>query len=792
MKSPKDGFQAEVLDAIDIGLIVLDEKRAIVGWNAWITSATRIGADAACGHTIDRLFPESSLRRLAVALDDAFEAGTSSLLTHSLNPYLLPLRTRAGRPMVHDVSVRPLATTRGQRCIIQIVDVTLATERERILRARQNARYGAVVDNAPDAILTLNSLGIIELANPAAHRELGYAHSELLGTPLREILEEATIWDQVWPSILAGDLFHGPLSLAALRKNGSIAHIELSASRWLSEARTYVTVILRDVSDRRAVEAELRSLNETLEERVINAIAERNLLADIVETTDAFIQVLDLECRVLAVNKASSDDFENLYGVRPKAGDDMLELLADHPLERENVKGFWARALTGETFSVIHDFDDASGNRRHYELKFNSLRDEAGQLIAAFQFGYNVTEKVLHQEQLARTEEALRQSQKMEAIGQLTGGIAHDFNNLLMGISGSIELLRRRINTGKYDETQRFMDAAATSASRAAALTHRLLAFARRQPLDIQSIDVNQLISGVEDLLRRSLGEQIVLKIDLRPDLWPTLTDANQLENALLNLAINARDAMVEGGVLSITTQNEFLPRSMKYGEEEIEAGSYTIIRVSDTGTGMAPEVAAKVFEPFFTTKPIGQGTGLGLSMIYGFAKQSHGYVRIESAVGEGTTVLIYLPRSEEVPKGAASDADEVSAGAGQSVLLVEDDSSVRLLIKEVLNELGYSCVEACDGETAMAVLESNIGVDLMITDVGLPGMNGRRLAEMARGCRPQLKILFVTGYAKEAAHTEQFLQPGMGLVTKPFVLDVLAMKIRDILMKRHPANSRP
>jgi signal transduction histidine kinase/ActR/RegA family two-component response regulator len=391
--------------------------------------------------------------------------------------------------------------------------------------------------------------------------------------------------------------------------------------------------------------------------------------------------------------------------------------------------------------------------------------------------------------ELLRAEEALRQSQKMESLGQLTGGIAHDFNNLLTGIIGAINILKRRIAAGRLDDIERFMEAAVTSANRAAALTHRLLAFARRQPLDLRPLDVNQLISGMEDLLRRSLGEQVVLKIVLSDTVWPAFTDPSQLENAILNLAINARDAMPLGGRLTIETSTAILEQFDRQGPHDIEPGSYTLITVSDTGVGMTPTTLARVFDPFFTTKPIGQGTGLGLSMIYGFTKQSRGHVRIDSEPGVGTSVKLYLPRHRGAPVRRAAPAVHaaIPQGDGEVVLVVEDDPSVRLLIGEVLHELGYSSRDAANSEAALPILESSTRLDLMITDVGLPGMNGRQLAEIAREHRPDLKILFVTGYTQHATARSAFLAPGMEMVTKPFTLEGLALKIREMIEAQCP-----
>jgi nitrogen-specific signal transduction histidine kinase len=399
--------------------------------------------------------------------------------------------------------------------------------------------------------------------------------------------------------------------------------------------------------------------------------------------------------------------------------------------------------------------------------------------------GRDVTAEREAEAALRRAEEALRHSQKMEAIGQLTGGIAHDFNNMLTAIIGSMEILKRRIRAGRYEDVQNFMDGAIGAANRAASLTHRLLAFARRQPLDPKAVEVNHQIRGMEDLLRRTLGEGITLRTDLAPENWPALTDAHQLENAILNLAINARDAMPKGGTLSISTSREVLERNERFGQEEIEAGDYVVVCVGDTGVGMSAETLKKVFEPFFTTKPIGQGTGLGLSMIYGFAKQSRGHVRIDSTEGEGTTFRMYLPRYQgDVEARRDAPPREAATGAGEVVLVIEDDSAVRLIISDVLRDLGYACIEAGDGQAALPMLTSNTPLDLLITDVGLPGLNGRQIAEIARRHRPHLKILFVTGYAEHATGHAPFLEPGMEMVTKPFALDALALKIREMIQK--------
>jgi PAS domain S-box-containing protein len=392
----------------------------------------------------------------------------------------------------------------------------------------------------------------------------------------------------------------------------------------------------------------------------------------------------------------------------------------------------------------------------------------------------DVTAEKAAAERLKAAEEALLQSQKMEAVGQLTGGIAHDFNNLLTGIVGSLNLLQIRLNRGHTDNLARYIDAAMTSANRAAALTHRLLAFARRQPLVPKIVDANQLVRSLEDLLHRTIGEAINLRIVASDHLWRTLCDPNQLESALLNLAINARDAMPNGGNLTIATSNAQLD-NMTAGAPALAPGDYICVDVTDTGVGMSAEVMARAFDPFFTTKPIGQGTGLGLSMIYGFVRQSKGHVTIDSKLGKGTSIKLYLPCHHGDVAAKHTSAAEAAAhvATGETVLVVEDEPVVRGVILEMLGEQGYRTLEAIDGPSGLQILRADNQIDLLVTDVGLPGLNGRQLADQARETRPDLKILFITGYAESAAMSDDFLQPGMEMITKPFDLDHLSRRIR-------------
>ena len=399
--------------------------------------------------------------------------------------------------------------------------------------------------------------------------------------------------------------------------------------------------------------------------------------------------------------------------------------------------------------------------------------------------GRDITAEKAAAEEKARLEEQLRQSQKMEAVGQLTGGIAHDFNNLLAGISGSLELMQTRMSQGRLKDIDRYMSAAQGASKRAAALTHRLLAFSRRQTLDPKPTDVNVLVRGMEELIRRTVGPAIAVEVVGASGLWPALVDPPQLENALLNLCINARDAMPERGRITVETANRWLDEHAAR-KHDIPPGQYLSLCVTDTGTGMSPEVVAKAFDPFFTTKPIGQGTGLGLSMIYGFAKQSGGQVRIYSEVGLGTTVCLYLPRyhgAVEEFDPLARLADAPRAEQGETVLVVDDEPTVRMLVTEVLEDLGYTAIEAADSASGLKVLQSGVRIDLLITDVGLPGgMNGRQMADAGRETRPDLKVLFITGYAENAAVGNGHLEPGMEVLTKPFVVEALGVRIREMI----------
>ena len=550
------------------------------------------------------------------------------------------------------------------------------------------------------------------------------------------------------------------------------------------EVVSLVTRTASLVMERKAAETHLRELNETLERRVAERTSERNLLATLFETTDLMVMAADLGYNILAVNKAHADEFERVYGVRPQVGDNLPALLAHQPVHQAQVLAGWGRGLAGDEGTIVEDYGDAQRHRPYYEISFRALRDAAGERIGAYQFVTDVTARMQAETELRDAQEALRQAQKMEAVGQLTGGIAHDFNNLLTGVIGSLDMMQGQIAKGDNSRIERYATTAISSANRAAALTHRLLAFSRRQPLDPKPVDANRLVTGMEELLRRTIGESIELGLVTAGGLWQTLCDPHQLESAILNLAINARDAMPDGGVLTIETCNAHLDNAYAASQRDVKPGQYICICVTDTGIGMTKDTIGKAFEPFFTTKPIGQGTGLGLSMIYGFTRQSEGYTRIYSEVGQGTTIKLYLPRYYGANDGAEEEqhgelTDSHRAEASEVVLVIEDEAAVRNLVLDLLEELGYRAVEATDGPAGLAILQSTQRVDLLITDIGLPGLNGRQVADAARQHRPDLPVLFMTGYAENAAIANGFLEPGMEMITKPFAVEALATRIR-------------
>jgi len=482
--------------------------------------------------------------------------------------------------------------------------------------------------------------------------------------------------------------------------------------------------------------------------------------------------------------------------------DDLLGTI--HPDDRESIAQQCERcARYGDDFEMQFRVRLPEGNERWIFDKGQTFTDANGR--PSYMVGaclditqHKRTEQALHRlnetlEQRvnaevaarAKTEAALRQSQKMEAVGQLTGGLAHDFNNLLAGVIGSLELLSVRLDQGRTDDLQRYIRSALTSATRATALTHRLLAFSRRQTLDPSPTDLNALIEGMMELLQRTIGPMVSYSTRLSDGLWLTLCDTNQLENALLNLTINARDAMPDGGELTLISENMRLDEPLAQ-EIGLQPGEYIALGVRDTGVGIPPEKLGYVFDPFYTTKPLGEGTGLGLSMVYGFAKQSGGGVRIESTVGEGTSAWIYLPRHYGQSANLHTPTNTELAPAsveGRTVLVVDDEPNVRSLVTEVLQDMGLNTLEAAEGPSGLRILDSDAHLDLLISDIGLPGgMNGRQLADAAREKRPSLRVLFITGYAEGSVLQRSNASYDYEVLTKPFTISNLEEKVRSML----------
>lgn len=483
-----------------------------------------------------------------------------------------------------------------------------------------------------------------------------------------------------------------------------------------------------------------------------------------------------------------------------------------HPDDLERMSQAWTGSIaSGKPYDVQARLKTASGQFMWHRVRAFPWKDAKGEVLQWHGTVENIEERISleralrdwndtlearvtqrttelseSQRQRDSAEAKLRQSQKMEAVGQLTGGIAHDFNNMLAGIIASLELLQIRLKQERYAHIARYVLAAISSANKAAALTHRLLAFSRQQTLEKKLVQPNRLVMDMEEMIRRTVGPGITVETSLSADIGSIMNDPNQLENALLNLAINARDAMKTGGLLKIQTSDVRIEKPFAH-EHDLSPGAYIKISVIDSGTGMPPEVAERAFDPFFTTKPQGEGTGLGLSMIYGFAKQSGGTVDIDTQPGKGTTVSVYLPRYQIASPGSAEVVKTVisipHAEKDETVLLVEDDSVVRMMVRELLEELGYSVLEAIDSKSCLRFSEQFNQIDLLITDVGLPGgMNGFELAETIRGHRADLKVLFVTGFAKEAALGKEPLKPGMHIMSKPFSIDALGIRVREIL----------
>ena len=668
--------------------------------------------------------------------------------------------------MVRDDAGRPIL----MRGVVQ--DITAQKWTEATLRESE-ARFRALAQAVPNQVWTAAADGQLDWFSESVYAYSQLTHAELAGNGWTCLVhpDDLPRVMELWARSLA--LQSAYETEFRLRRHDGAWRWHLVRAQPLDGASD-IGVPVRwvgtntDIDDQKAAQARLE---QSVEERT----RDRNRLWHL--STD-IMMVADFGGRITAINPA----WEELLGWS------QTELLGSQLLDLLHADDVGAAATELGQLARGHRMLRFECRLHHRDGSFRTVSWTA---VPDDQFLHAVGRDITA---LRESEARLRQSQKMEAIGQLTGGIAHDFNNLLQGITGSIEVMRRRVMLGRTEGLERYMDAATQSAQRAASLIQRLLAFSRRQTLDTRPVDVSRLIGSTEELLRRTLGEQVQLAMHLDADAGAALCDESQLESAILNLAINARDAMPHGGELHITTSQAVLTEADTRAHDGLEPGHYCTIAVADSGIGMPPDVLAKAFDPFFTTKPIGQGTGLGLSMVYGFVQQSLGHVRIQSQVGQGTTVTLYLPHAGSQD---ASDAVAMVAaaalpqGSGEVVLVVEDDPGVRLLVLDVLEDLGYRTLQAADGGAAVPILQSGQRIDLLVSDVGLPGINGRQLAEIARQHRPGLDVLFMTGYAEHATTRAEFLAPGMQMIAKPFAIDDFAHMVEQIVRKQPPTPGR-
>ena len=616
-------------------------------------------------------------------------------------------------------------------------------------------------------------------ANDAFERHAGI--SKVTGKRLRELVrDEADGWIEHYRGVLeTGEPIRFERELVATGR-----HLELAAFRLGSPERRQVAVLFQDVTERRRAEQELQQLNATLEQRISDALAERKLLADLVEGTDAIVQVVDKNFRILAINRAASDEVERLTGIRPKVGESKLDMLRGKPELYEKARKVWQRAIDGEAFTEIADVEDPKRGRRYFEMKFNPLYGPSGKRIGAYQFSYDVTDRVQDQQRLAEATAQMHEMAKLETLGQLTGGVAHDFNNLLTPIVGALDMLRRQHSSD--ERSNRLISGAMQAAERAATLVQRLLSFARRQHLEARTVDVKALVEGMHDLMQRTIGPHIAVRIDTTANVPAARVDPGQLELAILNLAVNARDAMGGGGQIRLALDEVEVTAE----SDGLEPGRYIRLAVTDNGVGMDETTLNRAIEPFFTTKGQGEGTGLGLSMVHGLAAQSGGALKIRSKVGKGTTAELWLPAADGQAETASGQEEDLPAQPRRStILLVDDEDLVRTATAEMLREMGHTVLSVNTGSAAIELLASRKDVDLLITDYLMPGMRGSELIEEARRFRPDLKALLMTGYANLAKGEAA----GLPRLAKPFREADLARTVATLLAEESisPARSR-
>jgi PAS domain S-box-containing protein len=734
------------------------------------------------GRTVAEALPEAVAQGYVGLLDAAFASG----LPYSAKGARF---VRDGAPggaseeRFVDFIFQPIRSDTGDVAgiFVEGLDTTDRTVAENEVR-RASALLRAIIETAPGLIYAKDVAGRMLIANSAALNLIGKPWSEVAGRTDAEFLDNPAQGEAVMANdrrvIAAG---RAEELEEMVSRPGEPPSLFLSTKTPLRDEAGEIVGLVGvsvDITDRKRAERELQRLNATLEARVQERTAERDRTW---RNAQDLLCIVDADGYLRAANPA----WTATLGWRPEEVVGRHHLSFNPPEDWPEHEAAHARATT--TGLPIHD---SRMLHRDGSIRWVAwvATNEGGMVYAS---GRDVTAQKQAAEALARTEELLRQSQKMEAVGQLTGGIAHDFNNMLQGVTSGIALARRRIATGQVEAAGEFLDLAVAAADRAAALTRRLLAFGRRQPLDARAVSPDALVRGMEGLLQRTVGPAITVETRLQDGCWPVRCDPNQLESALLNLAINARDAMAQGGRLVVETAHVVLGAAETNGWDGAAPGDYVRISVIDDGAGMTPDVLAHAFEPFFTTKPDGQGTGLGLSQIFGFVRQSNGVVLLDSAVGAGTSAHLYLPRMEatdivaERPASQARTRNPGGEAGVATVLMVEDETSIRSFAAQALREAGLVVIEAADGPSGLNALRAALGayettgVDLLVTDVGLPGgLNGRQLADAARELLPDLPVLLITGYAGLSIEGTNRLAPGMEMLTKPFELDALTERV--------------
>jgi PAS domain S-box-containing protein len=763
-------------DSVDVGIVVLDGNHCIVGWNDWIERAAKLSRADALGKGLLEVFPGARETRLPAAIGDALEIGCSSVLSHSLNPGL-PLWGDSNQPLLHNILVRPAVSAGSSYCLLQINDVTLSVNRERVLRERQNARYHAIVDAVPDAIITTDPDRRIQWINSAAEHVFGYAASELLGKEIDILLGQQGALSSMFAA--PPGVRQVSLQVSGRRKQGAPGLFDVSFGRWKVEERTFITTIWRDVTERVAANAALRD-SESRHRALLEA------LPQLVWTCGA-----DGEC----------DYFNPQWGAYTGVPEEQHHgwrwLTVIHESDCRELTAAWNFSLeTGNVFDVDARLRARDGAYRWFKMRSIPVLAQNGRIARWFGTATDITDLVEARNALRRSNEelearvaertqereaALRQVyefQKMESIGQLTGGVAHDFNNLLAVILGSLALLKKSLPDDP--RTSRFLDRAIQGAERGATLTARLLAFARRQDLRHEVVELQRRIPEMLDFLRHSVGPNVSIELDISPDVRPVEVDPNQLELALINLAVNARDAMPQGGSLAIACHNIAGSESPGGGSE-----GGVCISVADAGEGMSEDTLARALEPFFTTKGVGKGTGLGLSMVHGFTAQSGGTMRIASQPGKGTVVMLCLPQAPERRVSSAPpkepDISQEQAADNLRVLLVDDDVLVSMGAADMLMDLGHTVIEAASAASALKLLASEPPFDVVITDYAMPGMNGLDLALRIQLAHPALPVIIATGYAELPAHDAA----GFRRLAKPYTQSALAAALRTVLTAR-------